>query len=113
MTEDDIKASHHQLIGDVYLLARSSIESDHYAYHRRLHWTPVTSILVYDDVCPYCGAPFIGYQCNGPGGWPYRGFACGSMAAFRNNGGCKLLLAISKPTTECGTMSDDRHDDVI
>lgn len=113
MTEDDMKASHHQLIGDVYLLAGLSIELDHHAYRRRLDWTPVTRILVYNDVCPYCGAPFIGHQHIGPGGWSYRGFVCGSRAAFRDNGECSLLLAASKPTTECSAMSADRHDDVI
>ena len=97
MTEDDIKASsYYHLIDDVYLL-------DH--RRGRLDRAPAVRMLVCRDVCPYCEAPFIGYQDNGPGGWTYRRFACGSRAAFRNNGDYDLLLAIYKPTTECRAIS--------
>ena len=93
---------------DVYLLARSSFDDR----KDRLSYIPTVDILVDGYHCPYCGAPEISsyHDCWGPGGWAYRRFACGVMAASRLG----TLLAISRQSDVCRMFSQNvETDDVI
>ena len=95
ITEEDISGIPGIVVMDgVYLLAG-------WYSGPGLSHKPIIDIYVDGGSCPYCGAPRRFWRPNGPGGWSYVAYTCGTKAAVRPAEHRDMLLAVSKPSTLC------------
>lgn len=105
ITEKDILAVKHVMVGNTYLMATRSADDS------GLPTTPENPIIIEREECPYCGAmaPELRRASERrPGLWAYRRCECGVEVALRYHYTRHyIVLGVTTQTPLCTMLSSD------